>query len=84
VNSDPRLLALKITKTDCRYKGGKTYEAVEAEALGQGVVVGIMRDQYDRMLAERGLEPIESVQAREEGERDEAERLLADLIESRR
>jgi hypothetical protein len=69
VNTDSRLLALKITKTDSRYKGGKQYEAVEAEALGQGVIVQVLRDRFDRMLAERGLPDIESVQAREERSR---------------
>jgi hypothetical protein len=84
VNADPRLAARVIEKTDKRYKGGKTYQAVEAEALGQGIIVGIHRDQLDRMLAERGLPDIESVLARSEEERADLGRVLDALMEMRR
>jgi hypothetical protein len=86
VDADPRLAALVIEKTDNRYtrSGGKTYPAVEAEALGQGVIVGIYRDRLDRTLAERGLDSMESVQAREGAERAEVADLLDEIIEGRR
>jgi hypothetical protein len=37
VNASSRLRRLAITKLDHRYKPAKTYEAIECEALGQGV-----------------------------------------------
>jgi hypothetical protein len=37
VEADPRLRGLVIEKTDRRFKPARLYEAVEAEALGQGV-----------------------------------------------
>lgn len=74
-----RLRALAIDKLDNRYKPAKSYEAVEAEALGQGVIVGIVRDRLDRMRRDLGLEPIEAVHVREEREREEAARQLARL-----
>ena len=74
-----RLRALAIDKLDNRYKPAKSYEAVEAEALGQGVIVGIVRDRLDRMRRDLGLEPIEAVRVREEREREEVARRLARL-----
>jgi hypothetical protein len=38
VNASPRLERLSITKLDKRYKPAKEYEAIECEALGQGVL----------------------------------------------
>jgi hypothetical protein len=76
VNADSRLRGLAIEKIDRRYKPPKRYEAVECEALGQGVLVRMIRRQLERMRAERGLPAIEEMQAREEAER---ECMLAEL-----
>jgi hypothetical protein len=72
-----RLLALAIDKVDKRYKGGKAYRAVEAEALGQGEIVRVVRAWLDQMRRDLGLEPIETVRAREEAERQDVARRLA-------
>jgi hypothetical protein len=66
---------LVIEKTDRRYRGGKKYHAVEVEALGQGVLVGLVRRVIVRMLPQ----PIETVLAREEQERRKVEALLRTL-----
>jgi hypothetical protein len=41
-----------IRKKDNRHKNGKPHWAYEAEALGQGVLVGIVRDWLDELLPE--------------------------------
>jgi hypothetical protein len=56
VAADPRLSGLVIQKQDKRFKPPRDYEAVECEALGQGVLVGIVRDRLNHMLAERGVD----------------------------
>jgi hypothetical protein len=76
VTADSRLRGLAIEKIDRRYKPPKRYEAVECEALGQGVLVRMIRHQLEQMRAERGLPAIEEMQARDEAER---ERMLAEL-----
>ena len=49
-----RLRALAIDKLDNRYKPAKSYEAVEAEALGKGAIVGIVRHRCDAISASNG------------------------------
>jgi hypothetical protein len=61
-----------IRKKDKRHKGGKPHWAYEAEALGQGVLIGIVRDFLDSLL----LEPIKSVHEREIEERAKLIKLL--------
>jgi hypothetical protein len=62
VKASPRLKRLSITKLDHRYKPAKQYEAIECEALGQGVLVRIIRRHLDNLLPE----PLNVVRAREE------------------
>jgi hypothetical protein len=71
-----RLRGLALIKHDQRYKPARPYEAVECEALGQGEIVRIVRDQLDRMRSDLGLEPIGAVRVREERERQELVRRL--------
>ncbi len=52
VNASVRLQRLAITKLDKRYKPAKEYEAIECEALGQGVLVRLIRKHLDRLLPE--------------------------------
>jgi hypothetical protein len=78
VEADPRLSALVIEKTDSRFRPARSYQAVEAEALGQGVLVGVVRDHLDRMLAERGVDR-DHVQERETEERRRVAEFLARL-----
>ncbi len=72
VNSNKRLLALKIIKRDNRYKPTREYEAVECEAIGQVELERMLRRQLDRMLPE----PLADVLDREERQRAEVRRLL--------
>jgi hypothetical protein len=39
-----------ITKHDRRFANGGEHEAVETEALSQGVIVGIVRERLDALL----------------------------------
>jgi hypothetical protein len=55
-----------ILKTDRRYRGGRTHEAWETEALGQGRVTDLVRTALDALLPE----PLEHVRERERAERD--------------
>jgi hypothetical protein len=58
-----------VTKQD-KLKGA--HDAVEVEALGQGVVTGIVRAALDRLLPQ----PLEAVQVREQKQRQEVAALL--------
>jgi hypothetical protein len=78
VEADPRLSGLVIEKTDNRFRPARSYQAVEAEALGQGVLVGIVRAYLDRMLDERGIDR-DHVQERETEERRQVAEFLARL-----
>ena len=60
-----RLQRLAITKLDKRYKPAKEYEAIECEALGQGVLVRIIRKHLDGLLPE----PLADVREREQAQR---------------
>jgi hypothetical protein len=62
VKASVRLQRLAISKLDKRYKPAKQYEAIECEALGQGVLVRLIRKHLDRLLPE----PIANVREREE------------------
>jgi hypothetical protein len=72
LNDSKRLQRLTITKLDKRYKPARRYEAIECEALGQGVLVRLIRRHLDRLLPE----PLAEVRKRE---RKERERMLAIL-----
>jgi hypothetical protein len=61
-----------ISKPDRRYKPIRFHDAVETEALGQSVIVGIVRDRLDALLPE----PIETVLEREEAQRREVAAML--------
>ena len=61
VNRSARLRRLAITKSDKRYKPARRYKAVECEAIGQGVLVRLIRRHLDSMLRKRGLPPIDKV-----------------------
>jgi hypothetical protein len=54
-----------IVKNDRRYKDGHTHEAVETEAISQGVLVEILRARLDELLPE----PLLRVQEREQRQR---------------
>jgi hypothetical protein len=54
-----------IVKEDRRFKDGRPHEAVETEALSQGLLMDLLRRRLDEML----LEPLADVLEREEQER---------------
>jgi hypothetical protein len=62
---------LAITKIDKRFHDGE-HEAIETEALGQSVIVDILRARLDDLLPEQ----LAAVQEREQRERRRIERLL--------
>lgn len=62
VKANPRLKRLAITKLDNRHKPAKEYQAIECEALGQGVLVRIIRKHLDSLLPE----PLDVVRVREQ------------------
>jgi hypothetical protein len=72
VNASARLKREKITNLDKRYKPAKEYEAVECEALGQGVLVRMIRRYLDGLLPE----PLEVVRERERRQREDTRQLL--------
>jgi hypothetical protein len=75
VNASPRLQRLAITKKDNRYKPAKEYEAIECEALGQEVLVRLIRQYLDRLLPE----PLEVVRERERVQREQIQTALQRL-----
>lgn len=75
VNTSARLQRLAITKLDKRYKPAKPYEAIECEALGQGVLVRLIRKHLDRLLPE----PLADVLVREQRQRAQVSAALAKL-----
>jgi hypothetical protein len=77
VNRNKRLLALKITKKDNRYKPAREYEAVECEAVGQVELERILQRQLDKMLPE----PLNNVLVRQRRQRARISELLADMEE---
>lgn len=54
-----------ILKKDHRYSDSRPHEAYECEAIGQGVVMSVLRDRIDELLPE----PLADVLEREEAER---------------
>jgi hypothetical protein len=72
VKASKRLERLSITKLDKRYKPARPYEAIECEALGQGVLVRLIRKHLDRLLPE----PLDTVLEREAKQRTAMLRLL--------
>lgn len=63
-----------ISKTDRRYRPPRVHQAVETEALRQGVIVTIARDRLDALLPE----PLDDVLVRERAERAAARQQLSD------
>ncbi len=61
-----------IVKHDRRYKDGRPHEAVETEAIGQRVLIDVLRTWLDARLPE----PLTRVLEREERESARLERLL--------
>jgi hypothetical protein len=72
VKASPRLRRLAITKVDKRCKPPKEYEAIECEALGQGVLVRLIRKHLDSLLPE----PLDVVREREHVQRERAHAAL--------
>jgi len=72
VKASARLRRLAIAKLDKRYKPPKEYEAIECEALGQGVLVRLIRKHLDSLLPE----PLEVVSDRERIQRESARAAL--------
>jgi hypothetical protein len=66
VKASSRLQGLSITKLDNRNKPAKVYEAIECEALGQGVLVRLIRKHLDSLLPG---DPLEVIREREERQR---------------
>ena len=75
VKASKRLERLAITKLDKRYKPARPYEAIECEALGQGVLVRIIRKHLDSLLPV----PLDVVREREARQRASVLRLLQRL-----
>lgn len=75
VKASVRLQRLAIPKLDKRYKPPKPYEAIECEALGQGVLTRLIRRHLDSLLPE----PIGSVRVREQEQREQMHTALARL-----
>jgi hypothetical protein len=65
VANDDKLIP--VQKIDRRFRPPRLHEAVEVEALGQGVVTAIIREALDRMLPE----PLDDVLVREGRQIDE-------------
>jgi hypothetical protein len=63
-----------VTKIDRRFRTPRKHEAVEVEALGQGVVTAIIRAALDALLPE----PLDRVQVREEEQKEQERRRLGD------
>jgi hypothetical protein len=64
-----------VDKIDRRFRPHRRHAAVEVEALGQGVVTGIIGAALDTLLPE----PLDRVRVREEQERREVEQTLRGL-----
>jgi hypothetical protein len=79
-NVSRRLRQLAITKLDNRYKPAKAYEAIECEALGQGVLVRLVRRYLDNLLPQ----PLDVVGEREGMERKRARAALMQIARRRR
>jgi hypothetical protein len=80
VIASARLQRLSITKIDNRHKPGKEYEAIECEALGQGVLVRLIRRHLDSLLPE----PLTDVLEREQAQRVKVRAALARIARSAR
>jgi hypothetical protein len=63
-----------IVKRDRRYKDGRPHEAVETEAIGQAMLIGILRTHLTELLPE----PLARVLEREARQRRRLEKLLRD------
>jgi hypothetical protein len=72
----PLILTESRTKLDRRYKPPKPYEAVECEAIGQDVLVRLIRRHLDAMLRAWGLPPVEAVKEEEERQRADVQAML--------
>jgi hypothetical protein len=79
VKASVRLQRLSIVKLDKRYKPPKEYEAIECEALGQGVLTRLIRKHLDELLPE----PLSDVRVREREQRAQMRAALAKLARRR-
>ena len=64
-----------ISKPDKRYKPVRHYDAVETEALGQGLIVSLLRTRLDELIPE----PIDAILERQEQQRAQVAEQLRDL-----
>jgi hypothetical protein len=64
-----------ISKPDNRFKPVRYHDAVETEALGQSIIVGIVRDHLNDLLTE----PLNDVLAHENRQRTRVTELLRKL-----
>jgi hypothetical protein len=64
-----------VTKLDRRYKPPRAHNAVEVEALGQSTVIGLVRAALEVLLPE----PLDHVLVREQAQREQVARLLAEM-----
>jgi len=79
VKASVRLQRLTITKLDKRYKPPKAYEAIECEALGQGVLTRLIRKHLDKLLPE----PIDRVRVRAQAQSAQMRTALTELARRR-
>jgi hypothetical protein len=70
-----RLRRLQIMKPDYRFRPVRQHPAIETEALKQTVIVDIVRKELDTLLPE----PLQSVLAQEEKQREPIAKALAEL-----
>jgi hypothetical protein len=64
-----------ISKPDYRFKPVQHHDAVETEALGQSIIVDIVRRRLDELLPE----PIDTVRRREQRQRKQMASILAQM-----
>jgi hypothetical protein len=70
----------RIRKPDKRYKPHRYHDAVETEALGQGIIVGIVRARLNELLPE----PLATVLEREQRQRVKVQAALARIARGER
>lgn len=73
--TEHRLEPYVMTKSDNRYKPPRVHEAIETEALGQGLIVGLLRARLDELMPE----PLGDVLERQRAQRAEVAEQLEGL-----